>query len=63
MKCPNCNETLVTTEFIDYTNDLNERGVDEMWVDVAGHCPICSRKYLWTQRYTLTSEDNLEDDE
>lgn len=61
MKCPNCDITLITTETIDHGWITGEE--DKMWVDTAGYCPICNHKFLWTEYYTRTGEDNLEDDE
>lgn len=59
MKCPYCNLFLNITEYIEY-EAIN---IEELNATVAGFCPKCKHKYLWTQHYTLQSEDDLEDDE
>ena len=61
MKCPDCNSKLVITDDIEYTANIFDKKLLD--VSVAGFCPTCERKFLWTQHYTLTSEDELEDDE
>lgn len=61
MKCPDCNSKLIITEDIEYLADIFDNTLLD--VSVAGACPLCGRKFLWTQHYTLTDEDELEDDE
>lgn len=59
MKCPNCVVVLDITEYLDYEAINSEK----LEVSVCGFCPSCGRKFLWTQDYTLTNEDELEDDD
>ena len=59
MKCPYCNLFLNITEYIEY-EAIN---IGELNATVAGFCPKCKHKYLWTQYYTLVNESDLEDDE
>lgn len=61
MKCPDCHAKLVITEDIEYRHSAFDS--ERFFVDVAGTCPLCGRKFLWTQHYTLAREDELEDDE
>lgn len=61
MKCPNCNTKLTIDETFDFGWVTGED--KKLWTNVGGFCPACGRKFLWTQHYTLTSEDELEDDE
>ena len=58
MKCPNCSTKLIVKEKLDVTL-LN----DNVTIDVAGWCPNCGNKYLWTQYYNLSNEHSLEKDE
>ena len=58
MKCPKCSTKLIVKEKLDTTILTN--GVV---IDVAGQCPMCGNKYLWTQHYHLEDEYALEVDE
>ena len=58
MKCPKCSTDLIVKEKFDIT--LLSTGAV---IDVAGQCPMCGNKYLWTQYYNLSEEYALEVDE
>ncbi len=60
MKCPDCNTKLTPNETFDFDWETGKE--EKIIVNVAGFCPNCGRKFLWTQHYTLVSEDELEDD-
>lgn len=60
MKCPKCkSEELQMTEDIFWEFAPH----DSIEMEVAGFCPNCKRKYLWTCFYKLVEERDLEDDE
>lgn len=58
MKCPNCSTQMEITEKI----DVEIKNTFTI-IDVAGKCPNCGNKYLWTQHYKLIDEYGLEVDE
>ena len=61
MRCPICKTRLIITQDLDYGHNTGDE--ENFWIDVAGHCEKCGRDYLWTQHYTLVTEDSLEDDD
>lgn len=61
MKCPICKTHLIITQDLDHGHNTGDE--ENFWIDVAGECETCGRKYIWTQHYTLITEDSLEVDE
>lgn len=59
MLCPDCKTELHRTEDV-FWDFLPGEGVE---MEVAGRCPNCGRKFLWTRIYELKTEKDLEDDE
>lgn len=61
MKCPVCKTRLTIIQDLDH--GYNNGDSEGLWQDVAGVCEECGRKYIWTQHYTLVTEDDLDIDD
>jgi DNA-directed RNA polymerase subunit RPC12/RpoP len=59
IKCLACGKSLQMEETID-TFHTDDGTLEEI---VAGCCPHCNGKYLWTRVYTLVKEYDIEVDE
>ena len=54
--CPHCGCTLIFFEYYDCYDDA-----DKALFFADGHCPKCRREYRWTDVYTLTCFEDLEE--